>query len=404
MDWSCQKAVGADSTYRNRGMKTAHLQYSKASSWSGAFPSIMDSGQTLVLAFGPTSLLDDRRPLGDLLTAFPNSIGMGCSSAGEIAGESVGDEGISLVVAQFEASQLRAVSTPLRGPTDSQDAGQRLAAEFPHSGLRAVFVLSTGLDVNGAGLVRGMTSSLPKSVIVSGGLAADGGRFERTWVLDSEGLHENAVTAVGFYGDAVRVSHGCVGGWTEFGPSRKVTRSNENVLYELDGQPALALYKHYLGERAADLPGSALLFPLALRAEGDAGAAVVRTILGVDETKQSMTFAGDIPGGASVRLMRTTVDRLVTGAESASVHAITAHEPAGTTRPSSVLALSVSCVGRRLVMGERTEEEVEAVVENLPEGSVHAGFYAYGEISPAHDQSIAQLHNQTITLTVLSEA
>lgn len=385
-------------------MKTAHLQYSAGCSWSGDFPSDLDGGKTLVLAFGPTSIQRNGGPLSDLRSAFPKSILMGCSSAGEIAGNNVGDESVSVVVAQFEASQLVAASTTLRGPTDSLAAGQRLAAQFPQDGLRAVFVLSSGLNVNGAGFVRGMTSSLPKHVTVSGGLAADGSRFERTWVLDGTGLHENAVTAVGFYGDAVRVSHGCVGGWTEFGPGRTVTRSTENVLYELDGQPALALYKHYLGERAADLPGSALLFPLALRVEGEGTDAVVRTILGVDEATQSMTFAGDIPTGASVRLMRTTVDRLVTGAESATQHATVTHGPVGTTSGRSILALSVSCVGRRLVMGERTEEEAEAVVDNLPKGSIHAGFYSYGEISPPHDHSSAQLHNQTLTLTLLSEA
>lgn len=385
-------------------MKTAQIQHATMSSWSGAFPSSMDSSRTLVLAFGSTSLLNHRGPLEDLRAAFPNSLLMGCSSAGEIAGSNVGDDGLSVVVAQFDTTRLTAASTSVRGPTDSQDAGHRLAAQLPHDGLHAVFVLSTGLNVNGAGLVRGITASLPKNVIVSGGLAADGSRFERTWVLDNTGLHENAVAAVGFYGNSVRVSHGCVGGWTEFGPGRTVTRSTENILHELDGQPALALYKHYLGERAADLPGSALLFPLALRIEGGSSDAVVRTILGVDEATQSMTFAGDIPHGASVRLMRTTVDRLVTGAEEAAQHARRLHDPARPVRDGSTLALIVSCVGRRLVMGERTEEEVEAVVENLPEGTVHAGFYSYGEISPANGQTGAQLHNQTITLTVLSEA
>jgi hypothetical protein len=385
-------------------MKTAQLEHTKLNSWSGAIPSGMDGSQTLVLAFGSTALLTHRGPLEELRAAFPNSLLMGCSSAGEIAGSNVGDEGLSVVVAQFDTTRLMAASTCVRGPTDSQDAGHRLAAQLPQDGLHAVFVLSTGLNVNGAGLVRGITASLPKNVIVSGGLAVDGSRFERTWVLDNTGLYENAVAAVGFYGNSVRVSHGCVGGWTEFGPGRTVTRSTDNILHELDGQPALALYKHYLGERAADLPGSALLFPLALRIEGESSDAVVRTILGVDEATQSMTFAGDIPHGASVRLMRTTVDRLVTGAEEAAQHARRSHDPAGPVRDGSTLALIVSCVGRRLVMGERTEEEVEAVVENLPEGAVHAGFYSYGEIAPANGQTGAQLHNQTITLTVLSEA
>ena len=74
------------------------------------------------------------------------------------------------------------------------------------------------------------------------------------------------MVAVGLYGEHVKLGHGSKGGWDTFGPERIVTKSDGNVLYELDDKPALALYKEYLGDRAAGLPGSALLFPLALRA------------------------------------------------------------------------------------------------------------------------------------------
>jgi hypothetical protein len=360
----------------------------------------MDGPQTLVVAFGPRSLIDQPQPLHELAAAFPTSVLMGCSSAGEISSGTVGDGGVSVVVARFERTPLRRASTVLRDMADSHAAGARLAAQLPHQGLRAVFMLSSGVAVNGAALARGIGGGLPTGVAVSGGLAADGSLFERTWVLDAGVPREGVVTAVGMYGDALRVGHGCSGGWTEFGPERQVTRSEGNVLFELDGQPALTLYKHYLGELASQLPGSALLFPLALRPAG--AGAVVRTILAVDEATQSMTFAGDIPIGSLVRLMRTSVDRLVTSAEEAGRQAMQSMG-AATEVPSAVLALSVSCIGRRLVMGERTEEEVEAVLEQLPAGAVHAGFYSYGEVSPTQGFLAAELHNQTMTLTVFSE-
>ena len=69
------------------------------------------------------------------------------------------------------------------------------------------------------------------------------------------------------------------------------------MLYELDGRPALALYKEYLGDRASGLPATALLFPLAVRSDRSATRRTVRTILGIDEEQQSMTFAGDVPEG-----------------------------------------------------------------------------------------------------------
>ena len=106
------------------------------------------------------------------------------------------------------------------------------------------------------------------------------------------------------------VGSGCDGGWSDFGPERRITRSEGNVLFELDGKPALDLYKTYLGERADGLPGSALLFPLSVR-RGGAGETLVRTILGMDEAAQSLTFAGDMPQGGVARLMRANNDHLI---------------------------------------------------------------------------------------------
>jgi hypothetical protein len=384
-------------------MQTAHTHCAAGSNWSHALPGSLDSPQTLVLAFGPRSLIDSPRALNELAAAFPASVVMGCSSAGEMAAGSVGDGGVSVAVARFDKTTLRRASTRLADAADSYAAGARLAAQLARDGLRAVFMLSNGIAVNGTALVRGLGAGLPAEVTVSGGLAADGSLFERTWVLDDGAPRDDVVAAVGLYGDALRVGHGCCGGWTEFGPERKVTRSEGNVLYELDDKPALALYKHYLGNLARQLPGSALLFPLALRPDREGAGVVVRTILAVDDAAQSMTFAGDIPLGATVRLMRTSVDHLVTSAEQAARQAMDAMGDRDPGSPAPVLALSVSCIGRRLVMGERTEEEVEAVVEQLPGQAVHAGFYSYGEIAPIQGLAMAELHNQTMTLTVFSE-
>ncbi len=367
-------------------------------------PDPMDGPATLVLAFGPTPLLDDGEPLARLAATYPRSVILGCSSAGEIVGDTIRDGGLGVVAARFDRTALQRASIAVESVDDSFAAGARLGARLPHAGLRAVFMLSTGVRINGAALVAGLGSALPVGVPVSGGLAGDGSRFERTWVFDDGAAREHRVTAVGFYGESLRVGHGCRGGWSEFGPERRVTRSEGNVLFGLDDKPALTLYKHYLGEVATQLPGSALLFPLAVRPASPGTAAVVRTVLAVDEAAQSMTFAGDIPSGASVRLMRTSVDRLVDSAEQAAAEALRSMAgPGAGPRAGAVLALSVSCIGRRLVMGQRTEEEVAAVAEQLPAGSVQAGFYSYGEVCALPGNASAGLHNQTLTLTVLAE-
>jgi hypothetical protein len=358
----------------------------------------MDSHRTLVLLFGASSFLDSSDPIRELIDDHPKSTIMGCSTAGEICGTQISDESVTAAIVRFEQTDLRMASAPVRSAEESFAAGQGIARQLNDARLRGIFVLSDGLCVNGSELVRGLNSEMPPSVVVTGGLAGDGDRFRRTWVIMNRRPQTGFVTAVGFYGDHIRIGHGSKGGWDRFGPERRVTRSRGNVLFELDGRPALRLYKEYLGDRAAGLPATGLLFPLALRANETDSKSLVRTILAVDERDQSLTFAGDIPEGGLAQLMKANFDRLVQGAsEAASLTRVS------TDRDSCTLAIAISCVGRRLVLGERTEEEIDATLDVLPKGSRQIGFYSYGELSP-YATGTCDLHNQTMTLTTLSEA
>lgn len=368
------------------------------SAWDSPLPAEMDGPQTLVLAFAGSEFSANPAPFAQLAAAFPKSVLVGCSTAGEIAGTQVHDASVSVAVVRFEHTRLRRAFTSVDGAADSYDAGARLAAQLAGDDLRAVFVLSDGLCVNGTPLVDGLARHLPPGVSITGGLAGDGSRFAHTWVLDRDQPEANRICAVGFYGERLRVGHGCDGGWSDFGPERRITRSEGNVLYELDGEPALDLYKTYLGERAEGLPGTALLFPLSVRRDA-ASQRVVRTILAIDEARQSLTFAGDVPQGSIARLMRANTDKLICSAAQAARQAVQS-----LPETDDALIISVSCVGRRLILGERTEEEIETVLEGAPLRTAHVGFYSYGEISPSVPGGASELHNQTMTVTVFSEA
>ena len=375
-------------------MELATFRYHQGA-WSQAFPAL-DSANTLVIAFAAPMFHDRPELFAELRAAYGQSTLIGCSTSGEIDQTRVRDESVMVAVVRFGATRVKCAATKLADASESFDAGARIADELNAADMRAVLVLSDGLHVNGSELVRGINSRLSENIVVTGGLAGDGDRFGRTWVMANGKVDTNGVVAVGLYGEHVTVGHGSKGGWDTFGPERVVTKSEGNVLYELDGKPALALYKEYLGERAAGLPGSALLFPLALRASTEEQNSVVRTVLAVDEATSSMTFAGDIPTGHYAKLMRANFDRLIFGAQAAGgAAAMKEHR-------SPALSIAISCVGRRLVLGERTEEETEATLETLPEGTQQIGFYSYGEISP-HATGRCDLHNQTMTLTVLSE-
>ena len=360
----------------------------------------LDSETSLLLLFGGSRLIDRPALIQQVLDACPRSHVMGCSTAGEIHGCEISDDSLVVAAARFDHTALRTAQATVQAPTDSYTAGCTIAEQLTHSSLRGVFVLSDGLNVNGSELVKGLNDTLGGAVVVTGGLAGDGTDFKRTWVIKDRMPIGGYVTAIGFYGDHVKLGHGSKGGWDKFGPERLVTKSKGNILYELDGRPALQLYKEYLGDRAAGLPATGLLFPLAIRSSNTDGKALVRTILAVDEAAQSMTFAGDMPEGVLAQLMRANFDRLVQGASDAATLAVNSRDH--TSSPSPTLSIAISCVGRRLVLGERTEEEIEATLDILPKGSSQVGFYSYGEISP-YASGACDLHNQTMTLTTIAE-
>jgi len=353
----------------------------------------IDFQPQLILIFGGKTLLQQSDWVQEIRRKFPQAIMAGCSTAGEISGTTVHDESLSVNLLAFERSEVRYQEYDIQDSKESFEAGKTLAQAFEAKNLKHLFVLSDGLNVNGSQLVDGLREGIPGNVSITGGLAGDGPLFEQTFLIDNEGhLKDQLLIALGFYGD-LEVNYGSMGGWDSFGIERLVTKSRNNVLYELDHQPALQLYKSFLGDEARNLPASGLLFPLSMRYSEDKQP-LVRTILGVSEEDQSLTFAGDIPEGSSIRLMKANVNRLINGAEEAADLA---------KLPFTEFAICISCVGRKLVLRQIVEEEIEAVAELLGPDCRISGFYSYGEIAPFKKGADCELHNQTMTITSFSE-
>ena len=357
---------------------------------------VLDTRADLALVFGSRGWISAPELYPALRAWLPQARIVGCSTAGEIFGTQVGDDSLVVTAARFESTRVVAKSVSVAGPGDSRLAGRRLAQSFATAGLVHVFVLSEGVAINGSELVLGLTESLPPHVSLSGGLSGDGEAFARTVVMCDRPAESQIVAAVAFYGSRLRVGLASLGGWDPFGPERLITRSSANVLYELDGRPALEFYKRYLGPHSAGLPATALLYPLSLRDPIEVGG-LVRTILGISEADGSLTFAGDMPRGAYTRLMRANFDRLIDGSKLAARRSVSLLDSA------PQMAVLISCVGRKLVLKQRIEEEVEAVREVLGDAPVIGGFYSYGEISPFTPGADCSLHNQTMTVTTFGE-
>jgi hypothetical protein len=380
-------------------MRIEQTSWTEAYGWEPGKPRDLGESAQLVLMFGATSILKEQKQFQEIRTAYPSAHVLGCSTAGEICGARVFDDSLVATAVQFEHTQITGAKVKLSNVESSFQAGEQLATSLDKDGLVHVLVISDGNEVNGSELVRGLVKHLPSQVAVTGGLAGDGARFEQTLVFLDDAPEEGKIAVLGFYGTRLKVGYGSLGGWDPFGPERLITRSTGNVLYELDGQSALALYKKYLGEYAAELPASGLLFPLSLRAEEGASATgLVRTILSVNEKEQSMTFAGDVPEGTFARFMKANFERLIDGAIEA---AQASYQVIGSSSPD--LAILISCVGRKLVLRQRTEEEVEGVRDILGERTVLTGFYSYGEIAPFMPSATCELHNQTMTITTFLE-
>lgn len=377
-------------------MRIAQSVWTDGDGWRDAPRLNAEISPQVAFVFGARPELSDSKAIGALAERYPGVTLFGCSTSGEIQQDRVLDSSIVATLVEFERTRIRTAFASIPSSGGSKCVGKELGDALAGDGLTHVLLLSDGLQVNGSELVEGITDALPSSVGVTGGLAGDAGLFEKTLVLRDGVPESGVVAALGFYGDLLRVGYGSMGGWDQFGPERLVTKSEGNVLYELDGTPALELYRRYLGPHAAELPASGLLFPLSIN-RGD-GVQVVRTIIGVDDAAGSMTFAGDVPRNSRARLMKANFDRLVEGAAGAALRTA---EIARESRPQ--LALLISCVGRKLVLKQRTEEEIDSVREVLGRQAVFAGFYSYGEIAPFTPFTRCELHNQTMTITTFSE-
>ncbi len=353
----------------------------------------------LILVFGYTGHFADPRLAQSLAQTFPHAQRVGCTTAGEITAAGVVNHTTVVTAIRFNATPFTVATAALPSMENSYDAGAALANKIASSDLRAVLVLGQGVHINGSAMIEGMVSRLGASLPITGGLAGDDGEFVKTYTLSNEGVSTNQIVGIGFCGDQVLFSHGSFGGWRPFGPTRKVTRCVGNLLYELDGEPALDVYKRYLGDYAKDLPGSGLLFPFEMLSDARESLGQIRTILGVNEEDGSLVLAGVINPNGYLRLMHAHTNDLVDGAETAAKATINGVANCD----GQALGLLVSCVGRKLVMGGRVDEEVEAVQDILGKNTVVCGFYSNGEICPGYQLEACSLHNQTMTITYLAE-
>jgi len=379
-------------------MKIEQSIFTSNKGWKKTSDCNLKQQAQLVFLFGNKDLLKQQQHIDFIKEAYPKAQIVGCSTSGEICQENIYNDNIITTAVYFEKTNVEIATSYINNMDDSFSIGENLAEKLDKENLVHIMVLSEGLNINGSELTKGLNQKLYNKASVTGGLAGDQANFSETVIVHNKAAEKNLVLAIGFYGKHLKVGYGSMGGWDSFGVDREVTRSKANILYELDGQPALELYKRYLGNHAADLPASALLFPLSLRLKNNE-TSLVRTILSVNELDGSMVFAGDIPQGEYVRLMKANSDKLIDGANDAAEMSRISLQ-----NSDADLAILISCVGRKLVLKQRVEEELEVIKEIIGKNATMTGFYSYGEICPIKPfEQNCELHNQTMTITLFKE-
>lgn len=377
-------------------MKVEQKQWLPETGWTDVSNQNLKETAQLVLAFGCKEALENGNKFQEISAFYPKADIVICSTAGEILDNKVCENTVNITAIEFATTSIKVSKVHVESPEESYEAGTELMSSLKDEMLVYTLVISDGQIVSGSDLTDALGKYFKSDHAITGGLAGDGPNFNTTLVGLNEEPTPGNIVGIGFYGEHLKIGHAAKGGWDPFGPERVVTKSSNNVLYELDERSALELYKEYLGELADELPGSALHFPLGVKING--GSPLVRTVLGIDEKEGSMTFAGDLPEGSVARMMRSNFDRLIDGA---SVAADSSISDFGSFDPD--LAIIISCAGRKFVLRDRVEEEVDKVRDVLGEKTIISGFYAYGEISPVVKSTKCELHNQTMTITTLKE-
>jgi hypothetical protein len=352
----------------------------------------------LVLYFGNRDALRCQTRFAELRSAYPAAKIVGSSAMQSIVGDAIREDGIVAVALGFAGTTVAVTHARVGESWESFSAGESIGKALAAADLAGVFVIADGLRANGSDLTAGLQAALGPGPIVIGGMASDSHDDAEVLIGADFAARSGVVAAIGFYGDAIRFTHGRASGWDAFGPRRSITRSAGNVVYELDGKPAFELYERYLAEELSGGNPALSVFPLLVSPRDNPDRAVVRANIGVDKVTGAMTFAGNVPEGWSARLMRGNIDRLILASAEAGRQARVEYKP-GT--PS--LALIVGCVGRALLLGERTEEELEAAGAKLAAPSTRIGFYSHGEIAPTSNARLSDVHNQTMTITSLHE-
>lgn len=378
-------------------MQVEQRKWSKSTDWEVLSDHKLSNKANLVFVFGSTELVQDVNKFDEIRAMYPNAEIVVSSGSGEIMADETSTDTLCVTAIYFEQTKIKTLEIKLDDVKDSFDVGAHISAHIDKDDLSNLMIFSNGDQINGSHLLTGLQFNLSETVPITGGLAGSYDPFSATYTgLNGIGV-KGSVIGVGFYGNKLKIGHSSRAGWTPFGPERFITRSTNNVLFELNDEPVFDFYKKYLEGLFDDMQEAIRIYPLGIKTENGQDR-LLRAFLNYDPKTGGALFAGDMPEGAKVRMMKSNVNSLIDAAGDAANSSTT---PFDFEEPD--LALCVSCVGRQFVLQDWIGEEIQSVNEIFKSKVPIAGFYSYGEIAPQAPRKKSALHNHTMTITTFKE-
>ena len=336
--------------------------------------------------------------LEELYKEYPNIELIGGTTDGEIS-STLGFEQGSVVLTLFVSDTVEIKAGIGKNLSKDIDLATKSAYEQAFSKMdsdvKFCFTVYESLTCSAVTVLESLKKLTGIEVSILGGLTADEWNMNKTFQFCNTEVLVDAIPVL-LFGGNINFSYGVASGWEPIGVKKTVTKVDNNIVHEIDNEPMLDFFNHYLGEYSTITSN----YPLAVFPDKEVhDKFYLRNPAGVIENSKSIAFFGDIPRNATVQLTEGTSDNIVDASQTAVNRAVSEF---GNSKIEC--ALVISCAGRCKVLGINTKKEIALIKKTLPENISISGLYGYGEIAPLSKGTESQFHNSTIIVILLGES
>ena len=333
---------------------------------------------------------------------------IGCSGAAVISNQGIFTHGLVVMFLNFpegvyfNTACVKDIKTKM--PLNAgRELGEKLLYAFHDAPRVLSLIFLDGLMQEGSNFIYGLQERLGKSFPLVGASASDNMRFFKTYQYFNQELLSDSAIGI-LWGGKLNFGLGIKHGWKPLGKPRTVTKSYGNIVYEIDGEPAVKIYEEYLARDISalqkELKRISILYPVGIYLTGE-DEYLLRNIISI-ESNGALHFQGNVDQGSTIRLMIGTKESCLAATREALAEARKGLSGSNIDfRKRKGFALVFDSVSRYNMLRRSAVKELEIIKEGLDNDTPIIGLYTYGEQAPLKAvsyQGRAYFHNQTITI------